>query len=243
MNNLDEYQEPEIYDAEYGSYVDDFKVFVGLKSQGYALDLACGTGRLTIALAQSGLNCVGLDASETMLKNARAKSKNLAISYIQGDMRDFHFPQTFDLITLSGNSFQALLTNDDQRRLLLRVRDHLKREGVFVFNTRNTLYEELRTTKDFEFWHDFIDHTGQLVKVSGKQNYNPEKQTVLYMTKRVWTDRETITEIRLRFTPIQDLLKTLDFCGFEVINLYGDVHKTSFTETSPSIMITCRVKS
>ena len=65
-DNLGEYTDPDLYDAEHGSFKDDFNVFVRLKYHGSALDLACGTGRLTIALAKSGLSCVGIDASESM---------------------------------------------------------------------------------------------------------------------------------------------------------------------------------
>src|SRR5690242_7700145 len=119
--NLEEYRDPELYDAENDSFKDDFNIFVGLKPRGLALDLACGTGRLTIPLAKSGLSCVGIDASPSMLECARRKSEGLDISYRQGDMRDFQLNQKFDLITMSGNAFQALLTDDDQERLLLCV--------------------------------------------------------------------------------------------------------------------------
>jgi cyclopropane fatty-acyl-phospholipid synthase-like methyltransferase len=107
LDNLEEYMEPDLYDAENDLFKDDFNVFVGLKHHGSALDLACGTGRLTIALAKSGLPCIGLDVSESMLERAREKSEGLDISYRQGDMRDFHLNQKFDLITMAGNAFQA----------------------------------------------------------------------------------------------------------------------------------------
>ena len=97
LDNLAEYQTPEIYDAEYGLFEGDLNIFVGLKTIGNALDLACGTVRLTIALAKSGLICTGLDSSQAMLERAALKSTGLDVSYIQGDMRDFKIHQKFIL--------------------------------------------------------------------------------------------------------------------------------------------------
>lgn len=133
LDNLEEYEDAGLYDAENGLFQDDFNVFVGLKHHGSALDLACGTGRLTLALAKSGLSCVGLDVSEPMLAWARTKSEGLDISYQNGDMRDFQLNQTFDLITLAGNAFQALSSNKDQKQFLSCVKAHLNPDGVFAF--------------------------------------------------------------------------------------------------------------
>jgi ubiquinone/menaquinone biosynthesis C-methylase UbiE len=117
-NNLDEYQDPAIYDAEYGSS-EDLDPFLGIKTGGTALDLACGTGRSTIELAKSGLQCTGLDASEAMLAMARQKSQGLPISYHVGDMRSFNFPERFDLITMAGDDAKAPVTASSKSIIVL----------------------------------------------------------------------------------------------------------------------------
>lgn len=241
-DNLSEYQTPAVYDAEYGTYTDDFKFFLGLKDQGDTLDLACGTGRLTIALAVKGFNCIGLDASQAMLDRAHIKSHGLGITYILGDMKNFHLGKKFDLITLAGNSFQALLQNEDQINFITTVAKHLKKDGIFAFNSRNITSEECRTTHDFQFWHCFTTPDTQTVMVYGRQIYNPEKQTVLYTTKRVWSDHETLTEIELRFTPIQAIKEVLASAGLEIVHLYGDANKTPLSDTSSSIYIACKLR-
>ncbi|HRC74173.1 MAG TPA: class I SAM-dependent methyltransferase [Kouleothrix sp.] len=57
-----------------------------------ALDLACGTGTLALMLADDGWDVVGLDVSEAMLGQARAKAANLdtpgSAAFVCGDMRD-----------------------------------------------------------------------------------------------------------------------------------------------------------
>ena len=107
INITQEYQHPGLYDCEYGNFTKDFDIFSSYINSGGVLDLACGTGRLTIELAKRGLECVGIDKSASMLSMAQAKSKALGfdIFYLQEDIRKFQLEQKFDLITMAGNSF------------------------------------------------------------------------------------------------------------------------------------------
>jgi 2-polyprenyl-3-methyl-5-hydroxy-6-metoxy-1,4-benzoquinol methylase len=112
MNTLTEYSSPRIYESEYGGYTDDFDIFCGTVTKGEALDIACGTGRITTKLAEIGLKCTGIDTSDPMLKTAKEKARNhgFDITYLNLDMRNFNLNKKFDLLTMAGNSFQALLT-------------------------------------------------------------------------------------------------------------------------------------
>jgi len=69
-----------------------------------ALDLCCGTGDLTFALAARGAEAVGLDFSEPMLAEARKKtsaSKQQTPTFIAGDAQRLPFPDcAFDVITV-----------------------------------------------------------------------------------------------------------------------------------------------
>ena len=60
------------------------------------LDLGCGTGPLTASLAQKGAVVVGLDQSAEMLAQAKAAYPHLP--FVQGDARDFSFPEPFDAV-------------------------------------------------------------------------------------------------------------------------------------------------
>jgi SAM-dependent methyltransferase len=242
LENLEEYADPYLYEAEYGNYQGDFDFYLDLIRTGTVLDLACGTGRLTIPFAQKGLKVIGLDACDPMLTLAKDKSKNLSITWVQEDIRHFQVNQKFDLITMAGNGFQALLTDEDQEKSLLCVKAHLNPDGIFAFNTRNLRPNDKRTTTDYEFWHDFMDSKGQLVKVYGKQAYNPSTNTVCYTTRRTWPDSETITDIELRFTSLESLEAKLDMEGFDVMNRYGDFHKNPYSSTSENIILVCGIK-
>lgn len=99
------------------------------------MELACGTGRVAIRLAEAGYDMVGLDHSHSMLQIARGKSEDIAnICWILGDMRSFEINQTFALIIIPGHAFQNLNTPEDQVACLRSIRKHLKAGGRLVIH-------------------------------------------------------------------------------------------------------------
>ena len=97
------------------------------------LEVACGTGRVTIRLAREGFEVVGLDLSEAMLDVARENSAGMgSIRWVQGDMRSFDLGEAFGLVIIPGHSFQNLLTAADQAACLDSIRRHLIPGGQLV---------------------------------------------------------------------------------------------------------------
>ena len=243
MKALTEYSSPLIYESEYGGYTDDFDIFCGTVQSGEALDIACGTGRITLRLAEIGLKCTGIDTSDPMLKIAKEKGRNhgFDITYLNVDMRNFNLNKKFDLLTMAGNSFQALLTEKDQFDCLSSIASHMHDKSLFIMNTRNTTDDEMRDAPQFEHWHDFIDDKNQLVKVYGMQVFDPKTNIVKYTTKRLWQSFETLTEIELKFTNLTDLSKTLKQSGLEILETYGDFMKAPFDSLkSKDIILICK---
>lgn len=72
-----------------------------------ALDLCCGPGRCSIALAQRGFAVTGVDRTEFLLHKARAKARRtgVRIEWVRKDMRDFARPDTYDLVLSMFTSF------------------------------------------------------------------------------------------------------------------------------------------
>lgn len=243
MNALTEYSSPLIYESEYGGYTDDFDIFCSTVTKGEALDIACGTGRITLRLAEIGLKCTGIDASDPMLKLAKEKARNhgFDITYLNIDMRNFNFNKKFDLLTLAGNSFQALLTEKDQFDCLSSIANHMHDKSLFIMNTRNATDDEMRNTTQFEHWHDFIDDKNKLVKVYGMQVFDPSTKIVKYTTKRLWQSFETLTEIELKFSSLMELSKILKHSGLEIAEMYGDFMKAPFDPIkSKDIILICK---
>ena len=72
-----------------------------VKAGDRALDLCCGTGDLTLALARKGATTTGLDFSEKMLAVAAERSQTQNPNFIQGDAQQVPFPENyFDIVTV-----------------------------------------------------------------------------------------------------------------------------------------------
>src|ERR1700733_5960948 len=114
--NSDLYDNPALYDAllPVGAHL---PYYAGLARQasGHILELACGTGQLTVPLAGTGLRIAGLDLSEPMLRTARERASNAKVSveYVLGGMRNFSLGRQFALIFIARNSLLHLHSTED----------------------------------------------------------------------------------------------------------------------------------
>jgi ubiquinone/menaquinone biosynthesis C-methylase UbiE len=100
------------------------------------LDLACGTGRLAIKLAQMGFQVSGADLSEDMLTIAEQRSRDAKVDvpFIQTDMRSLDGLDQYDIITCFDDSLNYLIKSDDLLAAYQAVFDHLKPKGQFLFD-------------------------------------------------------------------------------------------------------------
>jgi SAM-dependent methyltransferase len=103
-----------------------------LAATGPVLELAIGTGRLAVPLAERGLRVHGIDISAEMLATLREKPGGELLEVTVGDMADVDVDGRFRLIFVSFNTFFALPSQDDQVRCFANVARHLTPEGVFV---------------------------------------------------------------------------------------------------------------
>jgi SAM-dependent methyltransferase len=115
---------------------ESFYIEQALEGGGRVLELGFGTGRLTIPIAQRGVDIVGADLSPTMLQRARAKATaaGLAVEFVPADMRRFDFGTRFSTILIPGNSLLHLLTIEDLRQCFACVRRHLAPGGKLAFD-------------------------------------------------------------------------------------------------------------
>jgi SAM-dependent methyltransferase len=103
-----------------------------LAGSGPALELAIGTGRIALPLATRGVEIQGIDASTAMVAKLREKPGGTDIPVMMGDFADVPVEGRFRLVFVVFNTLFALLTQDDQRRCLRNVAEHLTDDGVFV---------------------------------------------------------------------------------------------------------------
>ena len=86
--------------------------------QGDVLDLACGPGRHSVALAKKELRVTGVDLSSVLLRRARERglADNVDVEWVQEDMRRFVRPESFDLAISLFTSFGYFESRDDDLR-------------------------------------------------------------------------------------------------------------------------------
>jgi SAM-dependent methyltransferase len=118
---------------------DDFYLDLARESGGRVLDLGCGTGMLACRIAEEGLEVIGVDPAEGMLRIARARPGTGKVTWVKSHGQSFDLQQRFDLVYMTGHAFQALLTDEDVVAVLANVARHLAPGGRLAFETRNPL--------------------------------------------------------------------------------------------------------
>src|SRR5258705_13380298 len=131
----------EAYDAFYSDsppqIAGDVAFYEGLARQtsGPVLEVACGTGRIALALAAAGLEVTGVHHSDGMLTTAWRKVAALPaaardrLTLVAQDMTELSLSRRFGFVFVAFRSFQHLLTIERQKRSLGAIRHHLKYNG------------------------------------------------------------------------------------------------------------------
>lgn len=107
---------------------------------GDILELACGTGRVTIPLAEAGHSVWAVELSETMVRRFKEKMADLPdettarIHLNQGNMTDFYLDRKFPQILLPCRAFQLLLEQELEIACLKNIRDHMEDDGTFIID-------------------------------------------------------------------------------------------------------------
>jgi SAM-dependent methyltransferase len=120
---------------------------------GKVLDLCCGPGRHSVALA-AVCQDRAVDRTRFLLEHARARAAqaNLSVEFVLEDMRRFSRPATFDLIINLFTSFGYFEDQADDVRVLEIVRENLRPSGVFVLEmvSKERLAREFQATTSRE---------------------------------------------------------------------------------------------
>jgi ubiquinone/menaquinone biosynthesis C-methylase UbiE len=117
--------------------IEGLREMVPIDPDAAVLDLACGWGRHSVALARSGLRVTGLDFSDTLLARARkrAQAAGVAPELVKGDMREIPWSERFDLVVSMYSSLGYFLSDEDDLKVLRGVHRALKPGGVLVMET------------------------------------------------------------------------------------------------------------
>jgi SAM-dependent methyltransferase len=236
------------YDAFNTPYVPDLKFYreVALKARGPVLELACGTGRLTLPLKKAGADITGLDVAAPMVALARRKAAaaGLDIPFLKGDARRFSLGRKFKLVFMAFNSLQHLGRREDLEGLFSSVRRHLAPGGRFIFDVFSPDPRYLTRDPDELLpvaYYDAPDGSGKVL-VNERYRYDKAAQTsrIDWYYRREKDGKTVKKRLNLRCFFPEELLALVHYNGFRVVSRYGDFKRRPFGPASTSQVLVCR---
>jgi SAM-dependent methyltransferase len=246
-DNLVEYADPQLYDLENEDFEPDgpFLLDFAGKTGSPVLELGCGTGRLTIPMARSGVDITGLDIVPGMLERAKQKANDLPIRWVLADARAYQLGRTFRLIFESGSVFQHMLTRPDQEAFLARVCEHLEDDGRFIFGSFFPSPDQLENVEAEQDWFTAHYPDGREIRVSGTECYDALRQVKVETAYRRWRDangREVVkvAPLSLRYNFPQELEALLHYNGLTVVDRFGDNDFSPLTKNSRLLIYVSR---
>ena len=213
---------------------------------GPILEICCGSGRITLPLADEGYEITAIDYSENLINILKSKiSKSHKITPIMADMRNFEIDKKFPFAFISYASFQQLLTLHDQIECLNTINRHLENGAILAFDITPCLCE---------------GEDSQMETLQYSLNYPPNNTVVnlfsaykidrLNCLKHYFDRYEEIDQsgnikefkhnISLREITANYMELLLEKCGFELIQMYGGFDGEKLSESSCNAIFVAR---
>ena len=212
------------------------------------LDLACGTGSMTLTLAERGYDMIGADGSAEMLNIAmdRARAANHPeILWLLQDMREFELYGTVGAVTCCLDSINYLTEDGDLEACFATVHNYLDPDGLFFFDV-NTPYKFEHIYGDNSYIFDEETEDGLIY--CGWQNYYDPDTRLCDFDLTVFTENEDGSYRREdeshteRCYTLDELIAALTAAGFELIAVHGDIDSSAPTEESERWYLIARAK-
>lgn len=204
-----------IYDPWSRSVTEDVGFYVdqALASGGPVVELAVGTGRIAIPIAEAGVPVIGVDASPEMLAGARAAAEGAGVGDLVdlrlGDMREPPVPERVPLVICPFRSLLHMETEGEKVRALAATQELLEPEGRFVFDVFAPSRDDIEET-----------HGLWLEREPGIFELAVWDEGTRTLSLTVRSDGVSVT-FGLHWLSAPEWLKLLDETGFEVEGLYG----------------------
>lgn len=182
------------------------------------LDLCCGEGRHTVALARRGYRMTGLDLSGVQLRRARATAREAGaeIRWHRADMRDIPWRREFDAVTNMFTAFGYFESDEEDANVLRAVSRSLKPRGRFLLDTINR--EWLMRHYEVRGWHQADD--GTLFLEDRQFDILAGRNRVRVLSARPDGGRDE-RRIDLRLYALTELAGMLSRAGLDVRETWG----------------------
>lgn len=213
------------------------KILRGMTDGVRLLDMGCGTGNLTVRLAEAGFDVIGQDASTEMLTIAAAKSDR--VQWICQDMSETELGEEVDIIISTLDSVNHLESAAEMLRCFHAAADNLRDSGVFVFDV-NTVFKHREILGNNTFVYD-VDG----VYCVWQNEFDPSNSSVGIELDLFFEENdeayirggESFREIAL---PLDELRRLLEQAGFAVEKVYDYLTFDEPRDLSEKLLIAAR---
>jgi 2-polyprenyl-3-methyl-5-hydroxy-6-metoxy-1,4-benzoquinol methylase len=194
------------------------------------LDLACGTGELSVRFAKEGFSVTGVDLSADMLAVAQEKAQGngLSIPFFEQDMANLEGHKEFDIIGIFCDSLNYLQTDEDVIHTFTSAYNHLKDGGLFFFDVHSTYkVSELFIDQTFTLADDHLSYIWN--SFAGELPNSVEHELSFFVLDEQSGKYDRFDEVHYQRTyPTKQYSSWLEAAGFEILEISAD-----FTDNEP----------
>lgn len=208
------------------------------------LDLACGTGSMTLPLASRGYDMIGVDGSADMLSEAYARAQGRDdILWLLQDMRSFELYGTVGAVTCCLDSLNYLLSPEDLQKTFSTVHNYLDPNGLFLFDM-NTPYKfkhvygnNAYILEDELVWDEGMDTEERAAIFCGWQNSFDERTRLCDFDLSIFEElpdgryRREDEHQTERCYEMDEICDALRSAGLELVGVWSDF---AFSAPSPT---------
>ena len=207
---------------------------------GLLLDLACGTGSLSLEFAKNNVDVIAIDSSVDMLSIAKQKAieSDVDILFVCQEMQNFYLHDNVDTIICSLDSINHLDGIEDVKKTFLSCYKALKRDGILIFDV-NTIYKNKEVLGDNTFIYD-TDEVYCIWQNYFEDTTNTDDIFLDFFVRegdRYYKESEEFAECAYELC---DLKNILDGINLKVLNIYNYMTFEPVTKTSEKAVFVCK---
>ena len=217
--------------------VDGIVKLLGLEGGEAILDLCCGHGRHSVALAKRGYRVTGQDLSEVFLRHAReaAEAQGVTVRWVQGDMRQVPFEDEFDAVINIFTAFGYFESEEEDERVLEQVYKALKPGGLFL---TEMMHREFLVR---HFTPGQIDrHADGLIVLEEREFDLLTSRANVVVTMLMPDGQRREYRHSARVYSLTDLARLLTQAGQQVQAYYGGLDGRALNMDSPRLVVVAR---